>query len=342
MCYAVGGSSVTGQGLVVPIASTTAGQAVAVDGVEALFGIACPSVTLCHMSGVNGTVGVVVSYTNGSMGVAEPVSGSLILFALTCPSSFLCETVGLNASGQAIVSSISDGVPAAAQVQAGAAALIGVACPTSTSCVSAGANTSSQGVISQVAPAFTLPYPAFLTYPLQGQTGIDTTQPFRLAVVPGAQGYLLVVGSRYGSGNLFNSGVLSPTTSAVAMPAFPPGIPLYATLFTETNNNWGTYTQSTFTAAPGQATFTNPLNGQVGVSRATNFTWSTIPASQGTILTVGTTPYGTNIINSGILNPTRNSYYFSSLPAGVLYANLLTKVNGAWTRYQHIVFTVRL
>ena len=125
------------------------------------------------------------------------------------------------------------------------------------------------------------------------------------------------------------------------MPAFPPGVRLYATLFTESNGTWATYTTSSFSAAPGVAVFTNPLNGQSVGNRQPTFKWSTVAGSQGTILVVGTTPYGSDLLNSGVLPPKQSSYQGPVLPTGkALYANLLTKVNGTWTRYQRIAFTV--
>ncbi len=339
-CQAVGTDLAGDEGVIVPIDDATAGPAVDVPETAGLIGIACPAVSQCEAAGVNAsTQGVVTSVVGGIPAWPQVVPGAAYLLDVACATPFLCETAGFSASATAVADSLSDGVPAPVQAVPGAAALLGVICPDSSVCDVAGVNSSSQGVIGTVNPVFTLPYPALLTYPLQGQTA-DTTQPFRISDVPGAQGYLLVVGSTYHGTDLFNSGFLSPTTSSITMPALPPGKTLYATLFTESNNSW-VYLTSTFTAAPGLATFTNPLNGATLANRQPTFKWSTIAASQGTILVVGTTPYGTDLLDTGVLSPQQSSYQAPVLPTGkTLYANLLTKVDGAWTRYQHIQFTL--
>jgi hypothetical protein len=126
----------------------------------------------------------------------------------------------------------------------------------------------------------------------------------------------------------------------LAVPALPAGPTLYATLLTETGGSWSRYQAITFTAAPGLATFTSPLNGQSKVARSPVFAWSTIPQAQAYVLVVGTTHFGSDVVNSGILAPTRSSYTSAVLPAGrVLYATLLTETNGSWTRYQAIIFS---
>ncbi|MDQ1414673.1 MAG: hypothetical protein QOF81_286, partial [Acidimicrobiaceae bacterium] len=54
----------------------------------------------------------------------------------------------------------------------------------------------------------------------------------------------------------------------------------------------------------------------------------------------GTAKFGSDVVNSGILPATQSSLSGVSLPAGkALYATVLTKTNGGWTRYQDIIFT---
>jgi hypothetical protein len=127
------------------------------------------------------------------------------------------------------------------------------------------------------------------------------------------------------------------------VPDLPAGKILWATLLTAFDGAWVTYQEISFTAAPGHATFTQSLNGASNVNRAKPFTWSTISAAQGYILVIGTTLHGTDLFSSGILLPDRSSYTVPGLPVGkVLYATLLTKVNGAWSRYQDIRFIATL
>jgi len=72
------------------------------------------------------------------------------------------------------------------------------------------------------------------------------------------------------------------------VPALPTGRTLYATLLIETNGAWTRFQEVTFTAAPREATFTEPIAGETGVATTKAFTWSTIPAAQGYYMVVGT------------------------------------------------------
>jgi hypothetical protein len=93
-------------------------------------------------------------------------------------------------------------------------------------------------------------------------------------------------------------------------------------------------------AAVGHGTFTSPVNGQSVASIARQFTWATVPGAQGYVLAAGTTTYGTDLVNSGVLLAAQSSFRVPPLPKGkTLHASLLTKVNGAFTRSQTIVFT---
>jgi hypothetical protein len=182
------------------------------------------------------------------------------------------------------------------------------------------------------------PLAASFSYPLDGQSSVDTTRPFAWSTVPGAQAYVLIVGNSAYRADLANSGVLPAGQTAYYMPALPTGQNLYATLFTQMNGNWY-YQAITFTAAVGQGRFTYPVNGQLGVDTTKAFTWSTIPAAQGYVVIVGTTLYGTDLGSSGVLSPSVSSFNMADLPSGpVVYATLFTEVNGNWNRYQAIGF----
>jgi len=193
-----------------------------------------------------------------------------------------------------------------------------------------------------VSPAITVTIgQARFTNPTSGQANVDTTQPFTWSPLPQAQGYVVVVGTtQYGS-DLVSSGVLAPSVLALPVPALPTGRTLYATLVSEVNGGWTSFQSITFTAAPGLATFTFPGNGQANIDSTRPFTWSTIPEAQGYILVVGTTQYGSNLANSGVLPAAQSSFALPApLPTGkTLYATLLTEVNGAFTRFQAITFT---
>jgi hypothetical protein len=183
------------------------------------------------------------------------------------------------------------------------------------------------------------PAKATFTKPVDGQTNVATTTPFTWTTTTAADGYYLAVGtSRYGT-DLVNSGVLAPSQSSFAVPDLPAGPTLYATLLTEINGSWSVFQAVTFTAAVGHATFLAPLNGQAKFNSANPFTWATVAGAQGYYLAVGTSKYGTNLVNSGGLSATRSSFTVNALPKGeTLYATILTKVNGAWARFQAVTF----
>jgi hypothetical protein len=93
--------------------------------------------------------------------------------------------------------------------------------------------------------------------------------------------------------------------------------------------------------APTTATFTYPVNGELGVVTPARFTWSRIAGAQHYFFTLGTTTNGKDLVNSGILPPTAGWFPVPKLPGGrLLYASLLTEFNGTWTS-QALVVTVR-
>jgi len=181
---------------------------------------------------------------------------------------------------------------------------------------------------------------ATFTFPLNGQTSVDPTQPFSWSAKPlQASAYILVVGTTHFGSNLVNSGILSSSQSSYPTPALPAGKTLYATLLTEIGGEWSGFQAVTFSTGPTMATFTHPVAGQLNVTVPGSFTWKPLHAAQNYILAIGTTLYGTNLVNSGLLAPTQSSYSVPALPHGeTLYATLLTRVNGNWV-YQVIGFT---
>lgn len=179
-----------------------------------------------------------------------------------------------------------------------------------------------------------------LTYPAAGQANVDTTKPFTWSNYPYPLGYQLVVGSTPGGGDLFSSGALPSTQNSVAVPTLPPGKTLYATLSVQQGTSWLVWQQISFTATPVLAAFTYPVNGQTGADPTKALTWTANWQAQGYIVVVGTTRFGTNLANSGILPASQTSYTAPILPANQqLYATLLTKVNGTWSLFQAISFT---
>jgi len=83
------------------------------------------------------------------------------------------------------------------------------------------------------------------------------------------------------------------------------------------------------------------MPGHANFGGTSLFSWMTIPQGQGYIVVVGTARFGTDLLNSGIFPGGTGSYLpRSSLPYGrPLYATLLTKTSGSWTRFQAITFS---
>ena len=184
------------------------------------------------------------------------------------------------------------------------------------------------------------PQVAAFTYPLDETVNPGVTQPFSWAVESQAQAYYLVVGTSPGSADLVNSGVLPPSQGSYTPAALPANTVLYATLFTQWVGSWSYYRSITFILQAGQATLTRPVNGQRVIDPSAPYTWSTTAQAQAYYLVVGTTPGNANLINSGILAPSRSYYHSVPLPTGVaLYATIFTEISGSWSQYQQISFT---
>jgi hypothetical protein len=129
---------------------------------------------------------------------------------------------------------------------------------------------------------------ATMTYPTNGQRNVDTTQPFSWSTIPEATGYQLTIGTAPGGADVFNSGPLFAPQASTNLSALPTGPVLYGTLSAPVTGGGATVQPFSFTAAPGMASFTFPLNGAAAVDSSKPFTWSAIPQAQNYILVVGT------------------------------------------------------
>src|SRR5579884_2612449 len=171
-------------------------------------------------------------------------------------------------------------------------------------------------------------------YPVAGQQNVDTTQSFQWTTASGAVGYYLYVGTSVGAPALVNSGVIQATSRVV--PALPPGVTLYARIYTQTSSGW-LYQDITFTAAQGQAMFTFPLNGQQNVDTSKPFQWTPAPGALAYNLNVGSTLGGADLLNTGPTQAT--SYQIAPLAAGMtVYARIWTQTSAGWQLYQDISF----
>ena len=70
------------------------------------------------------------------------------------------------------------------------------------------------------------------------------------------------------------------------------------------------------------------------------FTWTSVAGAQGYRLIVGTTVYGDDLFDSGILAPTVTNSVVPALPTGkVLDATVFTETGGTWVNVNMVGFT---
>ncbi len=184
---------------------------------------------------------------------------------------------------------------------------------------------------------------AAFSYPTDGATNVESTQPFTWNAAAAAQGYYVTVGTTVGGYDLVNSGTLASSQTSLDVGALPTGQTLHARVYTEENGTFQRYQDISFTtdATRAEGLFTNPTAGETGVTAAAPFTWSAAGAgTQGYYLTVGTTVGGFDVANTGTLGVNVTSYQVEALPPGkTLHARIYTKADGDYQRYQDITFT---
>jgi hypothetical protein len=188
-----------------------------------------------------------------------------------------------------------------------------------------------------------LAVPTFVL-PTNGQLGVDTTYGFAWSTTPQVQGFYLVVGTKPGTADLVNSGILGRAKTEYPVPGLPTGMTLYVTIFTKAQGNWIFSSSISFTAKAQVATFEYPTPGMLNANPSHDIVWypNVKSQAQGYYLVVGTSPGSANLINSGILPPTTYAYIPPPMPAGVtLYATLFTKWAGSWNYSQSITYTLQ-
>jgi len=106
--------------------------------------------------------------------------------------------------------------------------------------------------------------PGHAHLPDQRPEGRQHHRTVHLGGDPEAQGYQLTIGTMPTGTDLFNSGVLPATTTSSYVPALPSGTTLCATLVTDLAGGTTSDQVVSFIAAPGEATFSHPINGLSG------------------------------------------------------------------------------
>ena len=177
-----------------------------------------------------------------------------------------------------------------------------------------------------------------MTYPTDGATSADMSQPIQWTTALSAQAYYLYVGSTLGAKDLVDTGEIQSTSYLAA--GFTGGQMVFARLWTRISGTWistdSSFTTSTATL-PVVATLTSPVNGATNVSLTLPIQWTTVPNAQAYYLYVGSTPGANDLVNTGEIQPT--SYLATGVPGNqIAFARLWTKFGGVW-RFSDSSFT---
>lgn len=187
-------------------------------------------------------------------------------------------------------------------------------------------------------------WPQF-TYPVPGQLSVDSSHPIEWSQVNDAYAYQLQIGTSPGANDVFDSGIIASTS--ISVPSLPQTGVLYARV-RAIPNGWSSdlgtgfpraeYATFRMDSAVGGATFTYPAN--LGLANAgTPIAWTDDPVAQGYRLTLGTTPAGLDLLDTGWIHTTLR--VTPGLPAGLtIYATLYTAYANNISQQQQITFTV--
>jgi hypothetical protein len=180
------------------------------------------------------------------------------------------------------------------------------------------------------------PLPAAFLYPLNGARNVDTSHAFSWTTVPGARAYYLYVGTSPGAKDVIDTGEMTQS-SIVLYWNLPTDRPLYARIYTKMSDGTWRFNEISFTAAQVVPSFTSPVDGALNFDPSGPITW-TATGADAYRLTVGTSPGGNDVVNTGEASTT--SYNAPNLPRNTpLYARIWARHANVW-RYQDAVFAV--
>ena len=180
---------------------------------------------------------------------------------------------------------------------------------------------------SPLAPVF--------TYPTDGMVAVDASRGFQWTAPANAVSHQLKVGTAPGGNNLFDSGEIAGTSVLVA--GLPQTSTVYARVLSKVNGV-SRHTDIAFTLEPSSpiAHMTAPANGAIFDTQLP-FAWESVPLARAYRLTIGTTPGGSDLHDSGEIHVTRR--FVPNLRVGPLFGRLQTRINGMWSA-SDFTFTV--
>jgi hypothetical protein len=152
---------------------------------------------------------------------------------------YYCLTVGTTKGG---VDLLNTGLLDATHLSASVAALPGGA-------LWARIYTYTQGawIYTDTPFSVTGPATATFTYPTNGATNVDATQPFTWTPVASAAYYDVTIGATKGAIDVLNSGLIPATQTSLSVPSLPAGRTLQARIYSFIAGSWNHYNDVTFT-----------------------------------------------------------------------------------------------
>ena len=164
-------------------------------------------------------------------------------------------------------------------------------------------------------------------HPTDGAVAVNPSAPFAWTPPANSTAHQLFVGTTPGANDLFDSGQIVATN--VAVTGLPTTGTLYARVMSSVGGIWR-HTDIAFTleSTPTLPSMIAPLNGAANFHTAFPFEWSATPLARGYRLTIGTTPGGIDLHDSGEIHVTRR--FVPGLPLGLAYGRLQTRIDGQW------------
>lgn len=145
---------------------------------------------------------------------------------------------------------------------------------------------------------------AILTSPAAGATNVSIIETIFFQPIPGAVNYFVDLGTTPGGIDILNNFSAGPNNEFTAPLGFPESTLIYITIRgffaggSTTSCDTQSFTTEDNTIAPGCTQVEFPLDGAMDVPVETAISWQYALRATGYILNVGTTPGGTDVINS--------------------------------------------
>jgi len=167
---------------------------------------------------------------------------------------------------------------------------------------------------------------AQITYPANGATNADLSQPIRWTTVTNAQAYQLYIGSTPGAKDILDSRQTQATSFLATN--VPPNQVVYARIWVQVGGVWR-YADSSFSGAPLTTRIMYPADGAINTDIAQPIQWLSIPNAQAYELYLGSSPGARDWLDSGQLQTTSRAW--TNVPTNqTVYARIWVEVGGVW------------